>query len=228
LSLSYPQVGQPGIPAGTSSVYDRLDYGEVNSVTIRNKPAFLAAACLSALLLSACGPGSPEAGRPNTAPPSGSTSTPGTSAPTTAAPTAPPTRPAPAAGTNLAAGEAFVGYYVDLLNYSYVTGDPAGFLAASDKGCVGCNALADYVKRVNAKNGTLKGDFRDRLVDVKEIHKGEENKLGGSATLKTGAYEEIQSPGGSPVPQAAGTGNMEFTLTLSGDNWVMYEMQIDG
>ncbi|MFC9693285.1 DUF6318 family protein [Kribbella sp. NPDC056951] len=200
-------------------------------MTTRNKPAFGAALCLGALLLTACGPGSPEAGRPNTAPPpsqpSGSTSGPGTSAPTTDTPTAPPTRPAPAVGSNLAAGEAFIGFYVDLLNYSYVTGDPAGFLAESDKGCVGCNALADYVKKVNARNGTLKGDFQDRLVDVKEIHKGEKDHLGGSATLKTGAYEEIQSPGGSPVPQAAGTGTMEFTLSRSGDNWVMYEMQID-
>jgi hypothetical protein len=127
----------------------------------------------------------------------------------------------------LAAGESFLGYYIDLLNYSYVTGDPAPFLAESDKGCVGCNGLAAYVRKVNAKNGGLQGDFRDQLVDVKEIYRGEEGKLGGSAALKTGAYQERPSPGASPVPQAASSGTMEFTLSPSGGNWVMFEMQIN-
>jgi hypothetical protein len=127
----------------------------------------------------------------------------------------------------LAAGEAFLGYYVDLLNYSYATGDPTAFLAESDKGCVGCMSLADYARKTNAKNGGLQGDFKDQLVDVKEIYRGKSGRLGGSATVKTGTYQERATPGASPIPQPASTGTMEFTLAPAAGNWVMYEMQID-
>jgi hypothetical protein len=132
-----------------------------------------------------------------------------------------------AAGSTLAAGEAFIGYYVDLLNYSYATGDAEKLLAESDKGCVGCKGIAGYVQKINAKNGGLQGDFKDQLVDVKEIYRGKSGRLGGSASLKSGSYQERATPGASPVPQPGGTGTMEFTLSASAGNWVMYEMQIN-
>lgn len=204
-------------------------------MTNRNRPPSQLLACLAATtLLTACTNTSPEAGHPNTSAPPKSTATQassasatGTTAPaSTTSPAVPPTRPATAAGATLAAGEAFLGYYVALLNYSYATGDPAPFLAESDKGCVGCSGLADYVRKINAKNGTLEGDYTDHLVDVKEIYRGESGRLGGSASIKTGAYSERPSPGALPVPQESSTGSMEFTLSPSGGNWVMFEMQI--
>jgi hypothetical protein len=115
---------------------------------------------------------------------------------------------------------------VDLLNYSYVTGDPEPFLAESDKGCIACRNLAGYARRTNLKNGGLQGDFRDQLIDVKEIFKDDAGRLGGLALLKTGAYQERTTPGASPVPQPAKTGTMDFTLSTRAGNWVMYEMQI--
>lgn len=129
-------------------------------------------------------------------------------------------------GSTLAAGEAFIAYYIQLLNYSYATGDSAPLMAASDKGCEGCKGVADYTQEVNAKNGRLEGDYADQLVDVKEIYRGETGRLGGSAALKAGAYVERSSPGASPVSHGASTGTMEFTLSPNGGNWVMFEMQI--
>lgn len=212
-------------------------------MTHRNTTQPLLACLAAAALLTACGQGSPEAGRPNTAPPTQSsepsttsssdrsTSRPhsaatSSSSTTAGVPTVEPTRPQPAAGSSLAAGEAFIGYYVDLLNYSYATGDPAPLLAESDKGCIGCKGIADYVRKINVKNGTLEGDYRDHLVDVKEIFRGGSGRLGGSAILKSGTYTERTSPGASPVPQEGSTGTMEFTLSPSGGNWVMFEMEI--
>ncbi|WP_420323355.1 DUF6318 family protein [Kribbella soli] len=208
-------------------------------MTHRNRPTITLLACLSATaLLASCGQGSPEAGHPNTAPPTATSTVPtnetsATSGPsntvgTPAAnlPTAPPGRPQAAAGASLAAGEAFIGYYVDLLNYSYGTGDSGPLLTASDKGCIGCKAVADYVQKINVKNGTLEGDYRDRLIDVKEIFRGSSGRLGGSAILKSGTFTERDSPSASPVPQGGDTGTMEFTLSPSGGNWVMYEMEI--
>lgn len=208
-------------------------------MTHRNRPTRTLLACLATTtLLTACSPGSPEAGRPNTSPPPSSTGTPTvptsgapSSGPTSAgtstvAPTAPPTRPQSAMGPSLAAGEAFIGHYVALLNYAYTTGDTGPMLAASDKGCIGCKGVADYTKKYNASSGTLAGDYNDRLIDVKEIYRGKSGRLGGSATLKTGSYTERDSPSASPVPQGNLTGTMEFTLSPSGGNWVMYEMEI--
>ncbi|WP_433015461.1 DUF6318 family protein [Kribbella sp. CA-294648] len=127
----------------------------------------------------------------------------------------------------MAAAEGFLSHYIDLLNYASETGDPEPFLSESDKGCVGCKGIADHTRKFNVKNGSLKGDFKDRLVSVKEFSHGEEGRLFGSATLKTGTFEERVSPGASPVPQPASTGTMEFTLVSKAGNWVMYEMQIN-
>ncbi|WP_157979852.1 DUF6318 family protein [Kribbella monticola] len=204
-------------------------------MTTRNRPAFpayLTLACLCVALLTGCTQKSPEAGRPDTtlSQPSEATSTPSGPSETPTSPTnsvAPPERPTTASGSSLAAGEAFIGYYVELLNYSYITGDPSAFLTESDKGCLGCKALADYARKTNAKNGGLKGDFKDQLVAVKEIYRGKSGRLGGSATIKTGTYQERPTPGASPIAQPGSTGTMEFTLSPSAGNWVMYEMQID-
>ncbi|TDO27841.1 hypothetical protein EV643_15119 [Kribbella sp. VKM Ac-2527] len=83
------------------------------------------------------------------------------------------------------------------------------------------------MRKINAKNGGLQGDYKDQLMDVKEIYRGSSGRLGGSASVKTGTYQERATPGSSPIPQAASTGTMEFTLAASAGNWVMYEMQID-
>lgn len=206
-------------------------------MTHRNRPLRTLLACLAATaLLAACSEGSPEAGRPNTAAPTGTNPTGEASAsadpsgtaivPSTTLPTAPPGRPPGAAGQSLAAGEAFIRHYVDLLNYSHGTGDSGPLLAASDKGCIGCKEIADYAQKINAKNGAIEGDYTDHLIDVKEIFRGSSGRLGGSATLKSGTYTERESPSASPVPQGGVTGTMEFTLSPSGGNWVMYEMEI--
>ena len=197
-------------------------------MTHRNRHLAATLACLGAVLLAACSTDNPKAGQPNTGPstsgsaPTSTTTTPGspTSAPT------PPARPEAATGASLAAGEAFIGYYIDLMNYSSTTGDPERLLAESDKGCVGCQGIADYVRKINARNGGLQGDYKNTLLDVKEIYRGEGGRVGGSASIKSGTYQERATPGASPVPQTGRTGTMEFTLSPAEGAWVMYEMQI--
>ncbi|WBQ04606.1 DUF6318 family protein [Kribbella sp. CA-293567] len=202
-------------------------------ITRNRQTRALISACLCAALLTACNNDSPEAGRPNTAPPSQTaTPTQTSAAPSTGStssatsPTSAPTRPPAAVGSSLAAGEAFIAYYIELLNYSYITGDPAPFLSESEKDCIACKGLADYARQTNAKNGGLQGDFKDQLIEVKEIYKDKAGRLGGLASLKTGTYQERATPGAPVTPQAASTGAMDFTLSSSAGNWVMYEMQI--
>jgi hypothetical protein len=200
-------------------------------VTTRNRPtAPFALACLATTLaLTACSPGSPDAGQPDvTAPPTtATTSTPSSTAPPSSQPTAPPTRPSKASGLTLAAAEEFIGYYVSLQNYAYATGDPQYMLAESDRGCLGCKGIGDFVKYSNGKNGGLSGDYLDHLDSVKEIVRGDAGRVGGSAQLHTGAYRERPSPSASPVPRSAGKATLEFTLSPAAGNWVMYEMEIN-
>ncbi|MEV8378601.1 DUF6318 family protein [Kribbella sp. NPDC056861] len=202
-------------------------------MTTRNRQATaLTLACLCAAALVGCTNDSPKAGQPNTAPPS-SSSTPATSVPTSnpsstmTTPTAPPGRPSTADGLGLSAAEDFLKHYIDLLNFTYATGDTHPLLAASDKGCVGCQGTADYLLKTNARNGGLSGDYTDHLIDVKELFRGDSGRLGGSMTVRSGNYIERPTPSASPVPKQAHTETWQFTLAPAKGNWVMYEIQVD-
>ncbi|MFI5735251.1 DUF6318 family protein [Kribbella sp. NPDC051587] len=196
-------------------------------MTIRNKSAFLAAACFSALLLSACGPGSPEAGRPNTAPPSGTAPTaPGSSSTPTVTPTGPPQRPAAANGLTLPAADAFYRYYIDLRNYAARTGDTAPLVAESEAGCEGCKEYIDYVKKVNAANGGMTGEFDEKVKDVYQLARGSTGRVGGKALLAVGKYTVKESPSEKPAIVQPAEYIDSIALSASGENWVMYETDL--
>jgi hypothetical protein len=126
----------------------------------------------------------------------------------------------------LSAGEAFVRYYVDLLNYASTTGDTQPLLSASESGCRQCKVYADYVKAVNAANGGLKGDYFERVTDVPDLFRGDSGRLGGYAAVTIGAYTSKDSPSAKPVTSAAQKYRREFTLSPQQGSWVMYEMKL--
>ncbi|MGZ0148855.1 DUF6318 family protein [Kribbella sp. WER1] len=204
-------------------------------MTHRNRPTLALLACLATTtLLTACTKSSPEAGQPNTAPPPASSSSATTSTGTPrgstssslpATPTVPPTRPTTATGTSLAAGEAFVRYYVSLMNYASTTGDIAPMVSASDAGCHLCKAYSDYVHKVNAANGGLKGDYFERVNDVPDLFRGDSGRLGGYAAVTIGSYTSNDASG-KPVTSAVRKYKREFTLSPQQGSWVMYEMKL--
>jgi len=198
-------------------------------VTYRNRLTILTLACLTTTLLAACSSTSPEAGRPNTAPPTTaptavptSTTPPNSSTP----PSVAPDRPSTANGLTLAAAEVFVRYYSDLMNYASSSGDGAAMLRASDAGCENCKAYADFVKISNAANGLLTGDYREHITDVSELVRGQSGKVGGSASVKVGAYISRETPSATPIVSEATNYKREFALSPQGGNWVMYEMKL--
>lgn len=197
-------------------------------MTHRNRPTFALLACLAATtFLTACTTASPEAGRPNTAAPT----TEATSAPASASsapsasPSGPPQRPKAATGLSLSAGEAFVRYYVGLMNYASTTGDVTPMRSASDAGCHLCNAYSDYVHKVNAANGGLKGDYFERVTDVPDLFRGDSGRLGGYAAVTIGSYTSNDASG-KPVTSEVRKYKREFTLSPSHGAWVMYEMKL--
>ncbi|MFI5712791.1 DUF6318 family protein [Kribbella sp. NPDC051620] len=203
-------------------------------MTTRNRQATaLTLACLCAAILTSCNNKSPEAGQPNTAPPgsgptSSATSTPTAGNPTqiTSTPSAAPERPKAAEGLTLPAAEAFVRHYVELMNYASATGDTPPLLSASDSGCRQCRIYADYVKKVNAANGGLSGDFSERVDDIPDLFRGENGRLGGYAKVTVGAYTSKDSPTAKPVTSTVRKYKREFTLAPQQGAWVMYEMDL--
>jgi len=80
-----------------------------------------------------------------------------TSDPTTAAPAEheEPSIPAAAQAPGRAGAEAFVRYYIDLLNYAGLTGDTRTFSVAARR-CSSCSALADNFKKTYGEGGYYK------------------------------------------------------------------------
>ena len=64
-----------------------------------------------------------------------------------------PVLPVQAQGQTVRSAEAFVEYYIDLLNYAMVTGDTKAFRAAS-RNCDGCDRYADLFERTYARGGS--------------------------------------------------------------------------
>lgn len=198
-------------------------------MTTRNRRATaLTLACLCAALLTACTQKSPEAGRPNTAPPpTRTTMTEPTAAPSnsSAPPTAAPERPGNADGLTLAAGEAFVRYYSDLMNYAADTGDAAPMLAVSDAGCEHCKLYAKFAKESNHANGLLTGDYREKVKEITQLTRAENGHLGGFAVITVGQFISRQSPSASPFNSKPRTYTREVALSPQDGRWVMFELR---
>lgn len=202
-------------------------------MTHRNRPTQALLACLATTtLLAACTQKSPEAGHPNTAPPSASSSgspqsSGSASAATSSMPGTPPSRPAAAAGLTLAAGEAFVRHYVDLMNYASQTGDGAPLLAESEAGCEGCKQYADFAAKINAANGGLSGDYFERVTEVTGLARGSNSgRLFGSAAVTIGAYTTKDSPTAAPATSTPSSYSEKIALSPRNGNWIMYEIKL--
>jgi hypothetical protein len=194
--------------------------------TCNRRAAALALACLCIAWLSGCNHASPEAGRPDTAPPvgttpSGQTETPAKSAPQLTA----PERPAAADGLTLAAGEAFINYYTDLMNYASATGDAAPVVAESDAGCLHCKGFVSSVKKSNGTNGLLVGGYRESIKEISTIAIGEGGHLGADMVIKVGQFTRRDSRSASPVNSKAKTYFREVALSPRSGNWVMFELR---
>jgi hypothetical protein len=112
------------------------------------------------------------------------------------------------------------------MNYASATGDTPPLLSASDGGCRQCRVYADYVKKVNAANGGLSGDFSEHVDDIPDLFRGENGRLGGYAKVTIGAYTSKDSPTAKPVTSTLRKYKREFTLAPQQGAWVMYEMDL--
>ena len=105
--------------------------------------ALVGALVLALLVLAGCSDDPPSG-----SPPPSTSSSPTSSAST---PSGPPTMPAAAKGRTAEAAEAFVRYYVDLINYATATLDTSAMEAVSLRSCENCQSIVTIAK--NMKDG---------------------------------------------------------------------------
>ena len=74
-----------------------------------------------------------------------------------AEPAQPPAMPALAKDDSRAGAKAFVRYYVDIINYGYLSGDATALLKLGAKTCAVCSALARNVDQISNRGGEQVG-----------------------------------------------------------------------
>ncbi len=126
-----------------------------------------------------------------------------------------PTLPADAEGGSIRSAKAFVGYYIDLLNYAMVTGDTKSFRAAA-RNCEGCDRYADLFDRIEQAGGSA----RTRGWEVEEVAAAHQ----GSATavvFDVAAAAVMSKPRANAEPTHIPPAKYELRILLApaGSSW---------
>jgi hypothetical protein len=111
------------------------------------------------------------------------------------------------------------------MNYAADTGDIGPLLQASEAGCENCKVYAQIVKKSNAANGLLSGDYHEHVKEVSELIRRPENQLGGSAIVSVGQYISRDAASANPTTSKATTYKREVALSAQGGHWVMFELR---
>ena len=121
--------------------------------------AVLSAVLCAGVLVACDDDPEPKVGDPTTAPPSTSSSaptSPSTSTPTSTGP-AEPAMPSAAAENSDAGAEAFVHWWVDLINYGSATGHAETLQSVMDSRCSGCDGIVRAITEPYANGGRIEG-----------------------------------------------------------------------
>lgn len=116
-----------------------------------SRPAWLTGVVVATLLVAGCSGDEPQAQPPRPSAPS-------TSPVTTRTPTPTPPALPPAARRNTKAGAvAFVYHFVDLLNYTSVSGETGTFSRTTQRSCHSCRNIKSAIDEIYAAGGSVKG-----------------------------------------------------------------------
>lgn len=158
---------------------------------------------------------------PRTAPTSTATST----APTTPPPTSDstpdpkepvePKLPAAAKAPTRAGAEAFVRYYIKLLNYASQTGGTQGLTGTADE-CIGCRKYEHLFSRTYENGGSFVGNLWRPFGFT--VARGPDGFFV-LTQVKAEAGKFTPNAGARPRPLEADTYSLRFTLTRSGGSW---------
>jgi Family of unknown function (DUF6318) len=181
-----------------------------------------ALAVIAMLLLGACGDSSND--RPSTLPPRTSVAT---TAPSESAPALsriPPEPPPAARKYSITGAAAFIGHYVDTLNYAYETGDTKALERISVPRCQSCRNNRAVIEGTYKNGATFRGGHI-RLIAAEPTSADVKENLVVAAAWSSTHREQVASDGavvGSypASPQSLG----EFTLQWNGTTWLVSEI----
>ena len=183
----------------------------------------LAAACVLPLLLAGCSEAQPTPEMPD---------------PTTSSPTATetesgpiePTLPPEAQGDGVEAAEAFVPFYLAIVDYSRQTMDVTHIRELSTPTCQGCIGLIDLIQKIKNNGGSVVGgDQTVRSVQAEE--RGVPGATGKAfravATVRT-TDQEIAGSGveGLDGNRPAETLKFGFVMLKNGKDWSVSEWDV--
>ncbi len=128
-----------------------------------------------------------------------------------------PTLPAAVEGSSIQSAKAFVGYYIDLLNYAMVTGDTKSFRAAA-RNCEGCDRYADLFDRTYGAGGSATtGGWKVTSSVATDVDSG-------TAVLADVSAAPItiqKTKDAEPKTFAADAYELRFKLRTRDDSWVV-------
>jgi hypothetical protein len=187
---------------------------------MRNRALPLLAA-LAALTLSACH-SDPDSTPPPSTPPTTPPTTPTSSTP----PKPPPPNipPAATAGLTVTSAEAFARFYLAALDHLVATGDGSLLRRWSDKGCTACSALLSTYEATYRNGGSVTGDFRTRIVRVKETRLIRHDTAAVLIKATEGRQLWVKKAGEKPTVLTGGPVTLDTTLSANGGHWMMYEL----
>ncbi len=128
-----------------------------------------------------------------------------------------PTLPGAAEGSSIRSAKAFVGYYIDLLNYAMVTGDTKSFRAAA-RNCEGCDRYADLFDRTYGAGGSATtSGWKVTSSVATDVDSG----TAVLADVSAGPITIQKTEDAEPKTFAADAYELRFKLGTRDDSWVV-------
>lgn len=175
----------------------------------------LAALVLAAVTVSSC---TSDAPTPKPLATSSSTASPAPTALSPATTVTAPTMPAEARGPSRSSADAFVGHWIDVLDYSGPAGQTDELRRISASQCQDCNTIATLIESVARKHGRIAGDGW-RLLSVRPGASDRPGFTVVDATVQVRPQTLVTRRGASPKRFAGGVRHKEFWLTHSARGW---------
>ncbi|WP_225915221.1 DUF6318 family protein [Nocardioides jiangsuensis] len=142
------------------------------------------------------------------------------SSPTVAAPSLPPE----AKGTTEASAKAFVGHYVEAVNFGMQTGDTSALARLASDDCKTCDAIEQRIEEVYESGGRLAGAGWS-IQSVNSLSTGDIRQPLLAVSIDIAAqtmYADSTSP---PSQSPASQGNLDFHLRRSDQTWQVHRLE---
>lgn len=119
--------------------------------------------------------------------------------------------------------EAFVRYWVEVLNAAGAEGDVKALHKLSLRSCDTCTGIADGIARVYADGGSIEGEGWS--IESASVLPGADNTLVIDTQVNVAAQSVVESEGAAPQSFPGGKDLKIFTTSWSADGWRLARLE---